>query len=96
MSFFYRKWKDPAFIKQMKAVAAHMAKDGVNLRDQAQVKAWLEKNKKDLEAGTFNEPPADAARAGTFIKTEPEIGRNEPCPCGSNKKYKKCCALKKA
>ena len=22
------------------------------------------------------------------------IGRNDPCPCGSNKKYKKCCLLK--
>lgn len=22
-----------------------------------------------------------------------KIGRNEPCPCGSGKKYKKCCAL---
>ncbi len=22
------------------------------------------------------------------------IGRNEPCPCGSGLKYKKCCALK--
>ena len=21
----------------------------------------------------------------------PKIGRNEPCPCGSGKKYKKCC-----
>jgi len=24
----------------------------------------------------------------------PKIGRNEPCPCGSGKKYKKCCELK--
>lgn len=24
----------------------------------------------------------------------PKIGRNEPCPCGSGRKYKKCCALK--
>ena len=24
-----------------------------------------------------------------------KIGRNAPCPCGSGKKYKKCCALKK-
>ena len=23
------------------------------------------------------------------------VGRNEPCPCGSGKKYKNCCALKK-
>lgn len=21
----------------------------------------------------------------------PKVGRNEPCPCGSNKKFKKCC-----
>ena len=23
----------------------------------------------------------------------PKAGRNEPCPCGSGKKYKKCCAV---
>jgi hypothetical protein len=23
------------------------------------------------------------------------VGRNEPCPCGSGKKYKKCCAAKR-
>ena len=23
--------------------------------------------------------------------TEKKVGRNEPCPCGSGKKYKKCC-----
>ena len=25
-------------------------------------------------------------------RTEPKIGRNDPCSCGSGKKYKKCCA----
>jgi len=24
-------------------------------------------------------------------KDTPKVGRNEPCPCGSGKKYKKCC-----
>ena len=24
-------------------------------------------------------------------RAPPKIGRNEPCPCGSGKKYKKCC-----
>ncbi|MDA3850368.1 MAG: preprotein translocase subunit SecA, partial [Spirochaetaceae bacterium] len=24
-------------------------------------------------------------------RTEPKVGRNDPCPCGSGKKYKKCC-----
>ena len=25
-------------------------------------------------------------------REEPKVGRNDPCPCGSGKKYKKCCA----
>ena len=25
------------------------------------------------------------------IKVDEKIGRNDPCPCGSEKKYKKCC-----
>ena len=27
----------------------------------------------------------------TYLRTDPKIGRNDPCPCGSGKKYKKCC-----
>ena len=26
-------------------------------------------------------------------RTTPKVGRNEPCPCGSGKKYKKCCGV---
>jgi uncharacterized protein len=26
-----------------------------------------------------------------FVRVAPKIGRNEPCPCGSGKKHKKCC-----
>lgn len=28
---------------------------------------------------------------GTYKRIGPKIGRNDPCPCGSGKKYKKCC-----
>lgn len=31
----------------------------------------------------------------TTVKKEKKIGRNEPCPCGSGKKYKKCCGVDK-
>ncbi len=35
----------------------------------------------------------DSKRPSTTVKREtPKIGRNDPCPCGSGKKYKKCCA----
>lgn len=26
-----------------------------------------------------------------YIRETPKVGRNDPCPCGSGKKYKKCC-----
>jgi preprotein translocase subunit SecA len=35
-------------------------------------------------------PPAAAESAGTFVRSDRKIGRNEPCPCGSGKKYKNC------
>jgi len=28
----------------------------------------------------------------TIVRSGPKVGRNEPCPCGSGKKYKHCCA----
>jgi len=95
LPLFYRKWKDPAFVKQMKTLAAHMAKDGVNVKSMSEVKAWVEKNKEAIEAGRYNEPPASgAAKPETYVKAGPDAGRNDPCPCGSGKKYKKCCAGK--
>jgi preprotein translocase subunit SecA len=35
-----------------------------------------------------------AERRVETARTGPKVGRNEPCPCGSGKKYKKCCLLK--
>ena len=32
--------------------------------------------------------------SATIRNTEPQAGRNDPCPCGSGKKYKKCCLKK--
>ncbi len=28
---------------------------------------------------------------GPVVRKNPKVGRNEPCPCGSGKKYKRCC-----
>ncbi len=35
-------------------------------------------------------PPPPPEAASTFVRGERKIGRNEPCPCGSGKKYKHC------
>ena len=38
-------------------------------------------------------PPAPdtPGKAGPMRRQEPKVGRNDPCPCGSGKKYKQCC-----
>ena len=43
---------------------------------------------------TYDEPIMFTNRGGedmSFEDKEKKIGRNDPCPCGSGKKYKKCC-----
>jgi uncharacterized protein len=45
----------------------------------------------DLEQQT---PHTQATKIRTHIRTGPKIGRNNPCPCGSGLKYKKCCLVK--
>lgn len=43
----------------------------------------------------FNSIDDVRPRNETYIKEGPDIERNDPCPCGSGKKYKKCCLGKK-
>ena len=33
----------------------------------------------------------DMVAPETVVREAPKVGRNDPCPCGSGKKYKKCC-----
>lgn len=40
--------------------------------------------------------PPSQPPAGVTVRVGPRAGRNEPCPCGSGQKYKRCCADKDA
>ena len=35
--------------------------------------------------------PKEGGVNKTIVNEEPKVGRNDPCPCGSGKKYKNCC-----
>lgn len=37
------------------------------------------------EGDAFDEPEEP------YVRPQPKVGRNDPCPCGSGKKFKKCC-----
>ncbi len=45
----------------------------------------------DIEPGWDEDYDESEDYIESYVRTEKKIGRNDPCPCGSGKKYKKCC-----
>ncbi len=76
--------KTPKMRKIIIDVYRKMLKDGVNVNNDREVKKWLKKHPQALQGG-------EDQKIETFKRAEVKIGRNDPCPCGSGKKYKKCC-----
>lgn len=60
-----------------------MLVDGVNINDDKEVKKWMKKHPEALQGG-------ETVKVETVRREEPKIGRNDPCHCGSGRKYKKC------
>ena len=54
------------------------------------LKAEVRQNTERKEQ-TSNKTVHDTKIKGNTVKTEKKVGRNDPCPCGSGKKYKQCC-----
>jgi SEC-C motif-containing protein len=44
----------------------------------------------ERENGAWRFLDAQGLKQGPIVRSEPKVGRNDPCPCGSGKKYKKC------
>jgi preprotein translocase subunit SecA len=60
----------------------------------AQRRALQRISESHAEASSADEGGGDGekphAKQETVVRTQPKVGRNDPCPCGSGKKYKKC------
>ena len=81
------KLKDPQIKQRFIEIAKRMEKDGVNFQSLRQMKKWMKEHEAELKA----EQSAGMPKVETVVHDGPRIGRNDPCPCGSGKKYKKCC-----
>ena len=65
-------------------------KEGVTRKETAQItNASLEDTAINLVDGSLSEKEGGMNK--TVVNKEPKVGRNDPCPCGSGKKYKNCC-----
>ena len=70
---------------------ARKREGGIRREEQAQItNASLEDTAIKLVDGQ-NMTGKDGSVNRTVVNQEPKIGRNDPCPCGSGKKYKNCC-----
>ncbi|WP_392537103.1 preprotein translocase subunit SecA [Legionella sp. 227] len=47
-------------------------------------------SKMSLQHGNYADENEDEAQPQTYKRQEKKVGRNDPCPCGSGKKYKSC------
>jgi preprotein translocase subunit SecA len=69
-----------------------MAEELENKRPPANVMAWVRKMdfRRSINRRGGN-IPAQQNTAKTSAPKKISVGRNDPCPCGSGKKYKNCC-----
>jgi preprotein translocase subunit SecA len=59
---------------------------------QLQRESQLEQLRRAQEDQPMYYGPADGTPAKPqVVRKDRKVGRNDPCPCGSGKKYKKCC-----
>jgi hypothetical protein len=86
------------------------AQIGLGLKAGRDTPEWVEREAIRKERGLAASPLMDdddtgpepfmddhfAPAQAPFVNPAPKVGRNDPCPCGSGKKYKKCCMDKKA
>ncbi|HET8539116.1 MAG TPA: preprotein translocase subunit SecA [Anaeromyxobacter sp.] len=56
----------------------------------AQRRAMQRATASHAEAGGDGGEAKPRPKQETVVRTQPKVGRNDPCPCGSGKKYKKC------
>jgi len=76
--------KTPEMRKLVINIYRKMLVDGVDVNNEKEVKKWLKKHPEVAAGG-------DTQKVETVKRAEPKTGRNDPCICGSGKKYKKCC-----
>ncbi|UQB42596.1 preprotein translocase subunit SecA [Thiomicrospira microaerophila] len=83
-------------VKMLSLVQLHNQQDVAAFEEQQrqEAKQELEAIHPDADKGMASQAIPEGSeeeKAQTFRREVPKVGRNDPCPCGSGKKYKQCC-----
>jgi len=73
-------------------MTSNIQKDTVGALMHVKLEQKVEKEEAPKITGTNKD---DTVAKGPYVRKTAKIGRNDPCPCGSGKKYKQCCGRNK-
>ncbi len=80
--------------KVNKDIIAFLGKARLPVRDPAQIERGTQQERTDMSKLQTGRSDLPGGRGGKEkaqpVRVEKKVGRNEPCPCGSGKKYKQC------
>ncbi len=84
---------NPQYWGMGKSIMMQATADGVDTQDEQAMQWYIaEYNLRLMERNLPAEPGlGDLSPPIPIVEQSPKIGRNAPCPCGSGRKYKKCC-----
>jgi len=64
---------------------------GFDMSTEEGVGQFVEHISKQIAGERLRSENSEPADPKPLRREAPKVGRNDPCPCGSGKKYKKCC-----
>ena len=95
-----RRWAADAEWLGLEIVATEAGQPGdkegwvefiASFNEQGAPKRHHERSRFQFQDGRWYYVDGDVPKPQTLRHDAPRVGRNDPCPCGSGKKYKKCC-----
>jgi preprotein translocase subunit SecA len=79
--------------KVNKEIISFLGKARLPVRDPDQIERGTQQERTDMskmQTGRSDIPGGKGSQKSQPVRVEKKVGRNEPCPCGSGKKYKQC------
>lgn len=95
-----RRWSDNAVWQGLEIVDTEAGGEGdaegvvefiARFEDHGRATQHRERSRFQLFEGRWYYVDGETPRPKTQRLETPKVGRNDPCPCGSGKKFKKCC-----
>jgi SEC-C motif-containing protein len=95
-----RRWAEQATWHGLEIVSTEAGQPGdaegivefvASFSEDGQPRQHRERSRFAFTGGRWYYVDGDTPKPATERHAGPRIGRNDPCPCGSGRKYKKCC-----